>query len=178
MPWTRGLLSALAVCVLLLTGAVGCGTGEAREGTGARSSAAAGRLLDKTDEQGRRYREAPGGGAPEVDIEVTPDPTGGWQVRLRLHAFRFSPDGADERARPGRGLALLFVDGEPVARLRTPRHQLAAGLVPQGTHQVTARLYADDGTVWAAHGKPVQSTADITTSKTEPTPTGKSSTPK
>lgn len=169
---TRGLLGALAVCVLLLTGAVGCGTGQAREGTGAQSPAPTGRLLDKTDEQGRRYREVPADGAPEVDIEVTPDAAGGWQIRLRLHAFRLSPDGTDERARPGHGLALLFVDGEPVARLRTPRHHLAAGLVPQGTHQVTARLYADDGTVWAVHAKPVQSTADVTTSRTEPTPTG------
>ncbi|MFF0222481.1 hypothetical protein [Streptomyces sp. NPDC004629] len=181
MPWTRGLLSAFAVCVLLLTGAVGCGTGEAREATGARSPAPAGRLLDKTDEQGRRYREVPKDGAPEVDIEVTPDTAGGWQVRLRLHAFRFSPGGTEERARPGRGLAHLLVDGEPVARLRTPRHHLAAGLVPQGTHQVTARLYADDGTVWAVHGKPVESTADVTTSRAEKapaTPTGETSTSK
>ncbi|RMB86611.1 hypothetical protein [Streptomyces shenzhenensis] len=179
MPWTRGLLSTLAVCVLLLTGATGCGTGEAREGTGARSSAPAGRLLDKTDDEGRRYREAPAAGAPDIDIEVTPDAAGGWDVRLTVRAFRFSPDEEQERAHPGRGLANLFVDGEPVARLRTPRHHLAAHLLPKGTHQVTARLYADDGTVWAVHGKPVESTADVTASgaETAPAPTMSPGTP-
>ncbi|MFF4751223.1 hypothetical protein ACWD5R_33715 [Streptomyces sp. NPDC002514] len=167
MPWTRGTLSALAVCVLLSVGVAGCGTGAAHDGGGAKPSVPAGRLLDKRDDQDRRYREVPEDGAPGVGIEVTPDAVGGWDVRLTVHDFRFSADGATERARTGRGLANLFVDGEQVARLRTPGHHLAARLIPQGTHQITARLYADDGTVWAVHGKAVESTADVTASGAE-----------
>ena len=64
----------------------------------------------------------------------------------------------------GRGTAHLSVDGRPVARLRTAEYRLSGGLLPRGTHHVTARLYADDGTVWAVHGEPVQSTADVTAS--------------
>src|SRR5690606_40819865 len=37
--------------------------------------------------------------------------------------------------------------------------------VPRGTHRVTARLYADDGSVWAVDGEPVESTADVTVSE-------------
>jgi hypothetical protein len=48
--------------------------------------------------------------------------------------------------------------------LRTAEYHLAGELVPRGTHHVTARLYADDRTAWAVHGKPVESTADITAS--------------
>lgn len=56
------------------------------------------------------------------------------------------------------------MDHTPVADLRTPAHRIPAGYLPHGTHQVTARLYADDGTGWAVDGKPVQRTADITAS--------------
>ncbi len=69
----------------------------------------------------------------------------------------------------GRGLAHLYVDGRLVARLRTDRYRLPAELVPRGTHHLTARLYADDGTVWAADGEPIESTTDLTASEAEPT---------
>lgn len=62
----------------------------------------------------------------------------------------------------------LFVDGRRIARLRSHGHHLPDGLVPHGTHHITARLYADDGTAWAVHGKPVQTTADITVSDPDP----------
>ncbi|MGW2744413.1 hypothetical protein [Streptomyces sp. NPDC001450] len=165
--WRRRTLAALAVCALLLLGAQGCGTGEAHGGAGAVSPSPVGKVLDDTDGTGRHLREVDKKGAPEVGVEVTPDAAGGWDVRLRLRHFRFSPAGTRSKAVPGRGLASLFVDGRPVTRLRTAGYHLAPRLVPHGTHHVTARLYADDGTVWAVRGKPVQSTADITASGAE-----------
>uniref|UniRef100_UPI001E35B65A hypothetical protein n=1 Tax=Streptomyces sp. DH12 TaxID=2857010 RepID=UPI001E35B65A len=105
-----------------------------------------------------------------VTVEVAPDAEGGWDVRLRVRNFRFSPDGTGRRAEAGRGLAHLEVNGRRVAVLRTPEYHLAPGAFPRGTHQVTARLYADDGSVWAVDGKPVESTAVITVSGQEPTP--------
>jgi hypothetical protein len=167
MSWTRGLQSALAACVLLLAVAPGCGTGEAREQRETRSPSPVGKILDNTDEKGRHYREIDKKQAPVVGTEVTPDPAGGWDVRLDVHRFRFSPAGAAARAVVGRGLAYLFVDGDLVTRLRSPAYHLPATLVPHGTHHITARLYADDGTVWAVHGKPVESTADVTASDAE-----------
>ncbi|MFD5858164.1 hypothetical protein [Streptomyces chartreusis] len=171
MPWTRTLLAASAVCVLLLTGSAACGSGDARDrGDGGVSPSPVGKVLDDTDDDERHYREVDKDEAPEVAIEVQPDPDGdgsGWDVRLTLHAFRFSPAGAEARAVAGRGLAYLFVDGRLVTRLRTVDHRLPADLVPRGTHQVTVRLYADDGTVWAVDGDPVESTADVTASEAE-----------
>lgn len=109
-------------------------------------------------------------GAPEVGIEVQPDVHDTWDVRLTVHNFRFSPGGAKPRAVAGRGVAYLFVDDRLVARLRGLTYRLPAKLVPRGTHHVTARLYADDGTVWAVKGDPVESTADITASEAAGTP--------
>ncbi|QOV45799.1 hypothetical protein [Streptomyces chromofuscus] len=172
MSWTRRSPAALAVCALLLAAAGGCGTSDAGERKNGESPPAVGRLLDDTDEAGRPYREVRGADAPEVGIEVQPDPSGaGWDVRLTLRDFRLSPAGTAPTAVRGRGVARLFLDGRPVAELRTPEHHLAAGLVPRGTHQVTARLYADDDSVWAVDGEPVERTADITASGSEPTAT-------
>ncbi|MFE7274568.1 hypothetical protein [Streptomyces sp. NPDC057623] len=174
MSWTRTLLGSLAVCVLLLTGTVGCGSDAARDqGENAASPSPVGKVLDDTDDDGRHYREVDEGEAPEVGIEVQPDPDSGgsWDVRLSVRNFRFSPAGAGARAVAGRGLAYLFVDDRLVTRLRTPGYRLPADLVPRGTHQVTVRLYADDGTVWAVGDGPVESTADITASEAEATVT-------
>ena len=170
MSWTRRTLTALAVCVLLPLGAAGCGAGEAHGHGGAVSPSPVGKVLDDTDDTGRHLREVGKKHAPDVAIEVTPDPTGGWDVRLTLRHFRLSPAGAQPKALPARGLVHLLVDGRLVSRLRTHAYHLADRLVPHGTHHVTARLYADDGTVWAVHGRPVESTADITASGAETDP--------
>jgi hypothetical protein len=179
MSWTRALLAALAVCVLLLTGSAGCGASDARnEGQNGVSPTPVGKVLDDTDDEGRHYREVDEKGAPEVGIEVQPDTRGSWDVRLTVRNFRFSPAGARTEAVAGRGLVHLFVDGRLVSELRTTLCRLPADLVPRGTHHVTARLYADDGTVWAVDGDPIESTADITASEAETssapasTPTG------
>src|SRR5690606_15331114 len=127
-----------------------------------------GRLLDERDEEGRPCREVDAGEAPEVGVEVQPDSEGGWDVRLRVRNFRFSPDGTGERVVAGRGMAHLEVNGRRVALVRTPEYRLSSGFVPHGTHVVTARLYADDGSVWAVDGEPVESTADITVARETP----------
>ncbi|MEV5432196.1 hypothetical protein [Streptomyces sp. NPDC052701] len=170
MTWTRNLPAALAAGALVLGGSAGCGLGEAREPGGGVSSSPAGELLGDGDGKGRPYREADEESAPGVGVEVQPGTGGAWEVRLTLRNFRLSPVGAAREAVAGRGFARLYLDGRPVAELRTPEHRLPARLVPRGTHHVTARLYADDGTVWAVDGEPVQSTADITVSErgTEP----------
>jgi|SRR5690606_28256259 len=171
MSRTRSLIAALAVCAVTVAGAAGCSTRDAPE-TDAVSPSPVGDLLEDRDADGRPYREVGEQGAPEVRVEVTPDPDGGWGVRLTLRNFRFSPQGAPKRAEAGRGLAHLYVDERLVARLRTAEHHLSARMLPRGTHQVTARLYADDGSVWAVDGEPVESTADVTVSEPAPGPAG------
>ncbi|MFH8466847.1 hypothetical protein [Streptomyces sp. NPDC017991] len=187
MSWTRALLTALAVCALfgaLLVGATGCGSDGAREDDEVRPSPV-GRVLKDTDEEGRHYREIDKKSAPEVEIEIQPAVDGGgdgdggggaegegddgWEVRLTVHDFRFSPAATEKKAVRGRGYALLRLDDRPLSLLRGPNHHLAGDVVPRGTHQVTVRLHADDDTVWAVDGEPVASTADITVSDPGPT---------
>ncbi|MFD5078248.1 hypothetical protein [Streptomyces sp. NPDC058371] len=167
MSWLRGLLAALAICALL-GGSASCGTGDTHGG--GVSASPVGKVLDETDEKGRHYREIDKKGAPDVAIEVQPDPDAGWDVRLTVRNFRFSPAGARAVAVAGRGTAVLSLDGRTLTRLRATGYHLSGELVPRGTHHLTARLYADDRTVWAVQGEPVECTADITASGATPTP--------
>ncbi|GAA3506481.1 hypothetical protein GCM10019016_135960 [Streptomyces prasinosporus] len=166
MSWTRSLITALEVCVVP-AGSAGCGSRGAQGRDGARSSPV-GSLLDDRDEAGRPCREAGGEDAPEAGVEVAPDTGGGRDVRPAVRNFRFSPGGTGGRAAAGRGPARLCADGRPVATPRTPSRRLSARLVPRGTHQITARLYADDGSVWAVGGEPVESTAGVTVPEQDP----------
>lgn len=163
----RGLLAALVVGGLLFLGSAGCGSGEAggreKQGTGD-TAQPVGTVLDRTDEEGRHYREIGAKHAPEVGVQVQPGPGGGWEIRLLLRRFRLSPAGTKGEAVAGRGTARLSVDGHRVADLRTPAYRLPARLTPPGLHHVTVRLYADDGTVWSTNGKAIQNTAAITVS--------------
>jgi hypothetical protein len=168
MSWTRGLIAALAVCVLLLTGSASCGSGDAPKREENASPSPVGKVLDDTDHEGRPLREVKEKDAPDIGIEVQPGADDSWNVRLTVRNFRFTPAGARAEAVPGRGVARLFVDDRPVTGLRTSEYRLSGRYVPHGTHQVTVRLYADDGTVWAVDGEPVESTADITASEPEP----------
>ncbi|MFF7546943.1 hypothetical protein ACFZCU_25410 [Streptomyces canus] len=172
MSWTRGFIALLAVCVVLVTGSVSCGASGAQERKDGQSVSPVGKVLDDTDEEGRHYREVDKDNAPDVGIEVQPNSDDSWSVRLTVENFAFSPAGTKAKAVSGRGVAVVFVDDRPATTLRTPSCRLAAAYVPQGTHKVTARLYADDGTVWAVDGDPVESTADVTASKPRPTGSG------
>lgn len=174
MSWTRGLIALLAVCVVLVTGSVSCGANGAQERRDGQSVSPVGKVLDDTDEEGRHYREVDKDNAPDVGIEVQPNTDNSWSVRLTVENFTFSPAGTKAKAVSGRGVAVVFVDDRPVTTLRAPSCRLAAAYVPQGTHKVTARLYADDGTVWAVDGDPVESTADVTASEPQPTGSGAS----
>ncbi|MFI0240758.1 hypothetical protein [Streptomyces sp. NPDC016845] len=164
-PWLRAAVAALA-CAVLTGPAAGCGG----DGGGPRT---AGEILTgRTDGEGRPYRQVPEEDAPEIGVVVQPDGArpGGWDVRIRVRHFRLSPEGTPADAVRGRGYARLFLDSHPLARLRTTTYRLPPTRLARGTHHLTARLYADDHTVWAVDGEPVEATADLTASDAEPFP--------
>ncbi|MFE1548527.1 hypothetical protein [Streptomyces sp. NPDC058718] len=115
-----------------------------------------GTLLPARDESGHRLREVPAATAPTVRVEVRPDTEGGWNVHLTVERFRFTPDSTGGAALPGRGHARLLADGRETARLYG-----TWGYVPPGVRTLTVRLHADDHTVWAVAGAPVQATVRL-----------------
>ncbi|MGW3387620.1 hypothetical protein [Streptomyces cinereoruber] len=167
------------LCLVLVLAAApvlaGCGgraTTHHKPGTGHQeATGGSGTLLPARDEAGRRLRELPPAQAPTVRAEVRPDSEGGWNVHLTVERFLFTPESTGGAAVPGRGHARLLVDGRETGRLYGPW-----GYVPAGARTLTVRLHADDHTVWAADGVPVQATlplagAPATSAPPSPRPT-------
>ncbi|MEV6573516.1 hypothetical protein [Streptomyces sp. NPDC051577] len=158
----------MVTLLLLLAGgtATGCGgrpTTHHKPGTThEQASGDVGTLLDTTDGAGHRLRQVPARGAPEVRLTTRPDSEDGWNLQLVVKSFRFTPDSAGGAALPGAGHAHLALDGRKLARVYGPWYHLPAAQVPQGTHTLTVRLYADDHTAWAVGGKAVEATAELT----------------
>ncbi|MFJ4781190.1 hypothetical protein [Streptomyces sp. NPDC088762] len=176
----------MLVVALLLAGgaATGCGgraTTHHKPGTShEQASGSVGTLLTADDGAGHRLREVPAEGAPEVQLTTRPDSEDGWNLQLAVKNFRFTPDSTGGAALPGAGHAHLELDGRKLARLYGPWFHLPAAQVPEGTHTLTVRLYADDHTAWAVSGKPVETAVPLIAgppgqaahSHPEPTPTG------
>ncbi|MEW5655765.1 hypothetical protein ABGT92_10590 [Streptomyces cinereoruber] len=152
------------LCLVLVLAAApvlaGCGgraTTHHKPGTGHQeATGGSGTLLPARDEAGHRLRELPSAQAPTVRAEVRPDSEGGWNVHLTVERFLFTPESTGGAAVPGRGHARLLVDGRETGRLYGPW-----GYVPAGARTLTVRLHADDHTVWAAVGTPVQATVPL-----------------
>ncbi|MGW6537072.1 hypothetical protein ACWGBV_04210 [Streptomyces sp. NPDC055051] len=129
-----------------------------------------GTVLADRDESGHRLRELLPAEAPSVRAEARPDSEGGWNVHLTVERFRFTPESTGGGALTGRGHARLLVDGREAARAYGPWFHL-----PPGARTLTVRLHADDHSVWAVAGEPVQTTLALT--PTPPSPASPSSPP-
>ncbi|MGW4852459.1 hypothetical protein ACWEPZ_14680 [Streptomyces sp. NPDC004288] len=168
MRTTARLLAVVAAAALVLTGCGGRATTHHKPGTSHQEATGdSGTLLTARDESGHRLRELPAADAPTVRAEIRPDSEGGWNVHLTVERFQFTPESTGGAALPGRGHARLLVDGRETTRLYGPW-----GYVPPGAHTLTVRLHADDHTVWAVAGAPVQATVRL--DATPATPTGSS----
>ncbi|MCX4979940.1 hypothetical protein [Streptomyces sp. NBC_00572] len=168
-------LALVLAAALALAGCGGRATTHHKPGTSHQeATGSSGTLLTARDEGGHRLRELPAADAPTVRAEARPDSEGGWNVHLTVERFRFTPESTGGAALPGRGHARLLIDGREITRLYGPW-----GYVPAGARTLTVRLHADDHTVWAAAGTPVQTTVrlDGTPASSAPASPGTSAPP-
>ncbi|MEV0923958.1 hypothetical protein AB0I99_02275 [Streptomyces spongiicola] len=108
-----------------------------------------------------RLRQVPARDAPTVTLTVRPDAEDGWNVRLAVGRFRFTPDSVGGAAVLGTGHAHLLLDGAKIARVYGGSYHLPAERIPAGGGTLTARLVADDHTAWAVEGRPVEDTVRL-----------------
>lgn len=107
-------------------------------------------------------------GAPQVDLTVEADPTGGWNVTLDTANFTFTPETVNAAHVPGTGHAHLYVDGVKVARLYSAHFHLAD--LPPGPRQITVSLNTNDHMHYVVGGQPVEAHTIVNRTKDAPAP--------
>ena len=112
--------------------------------------------------QGSRHRHDPievGGGdsAPTIKVTVTPDATGGWNVRLETTNFRFAPENVG--GPPGEGHAHLYVDDRKGGRLYSQWHFLPP--LAEGRHIIKVSLHANHHGPLLSEGRRIEASASI-----------------
>lgn len=79
---------------------------------------------------------------PTVSLEVTPDPTSGWNARLTTTNFKFTPEKASQdETEVGEGHAHIYRDGEKLARVYSEWFYIPT--LPAGSSEISVSLNAN-----------------------------------
>jgi hypothetical protein len=92
---------------------------------------------------------------PSISLDFTPDPTGGYNLRIETRNFRFTPENVNTEPVFNEGHAHLYVNRRKVARLYSEWHHLSPSLLKSRYNEVRVELNANDHSVWGAGGEPI-----------------------
>jgi hypothetical protein len=141
--------SLLVASILIAAGAYAVGY---RAGEGSLSGHGAAPAVDAHAGHVMDHPMAPADPAlplPSATISATPDSKGGYNVRVAVENFRFTPEKAGQAAEQGAGHAHLFVDGVKVGRLYGEWAYLGSEHFPgNGPHEISVTLNANDHAEW------------------------------
>ncbi len=117
-----------------------------------------------TDEHGGHdhsaTREVAADGAvPTVSLEVTPDPSSGWNVQVTLGNFHLAPERASTEHVEGEGHMHIYVDGVKINRLYGLWYHL--GNLEPGEREVRVELSANDHATLTHNGNPIDATVMV-----------------
>jgi len=109
------------------------------------------------------HHDVPAAIAPTIDLSVTPDAMGGFNVQIKTTNFIWAPENASGMHMDGEGHAHIYVDGEKLGRVYGEWYHLntkSAGL-SEGIHTVMVDLNGNDHAPYAIEGTPIQAMAEI-----------------
>lgn len=86
---------------------------------------------------------------PQLALAITKDSSGALAARIDVTRFRFTPQTGGN----GDGHALLTVDGDTVAAMRSAQAPLPA--LARGSHEVGVALVGNDGAPYVSDGRPL-----------------------
>lgn len=100
-----------------------------------------------------------GDDAPALEIEVTRDPSNGWNLHIMTRNFVFSPENASRDHVAGQGHAHVYVNGVKLARVYGPWMHLDT--LPAGEVKLEVALNSNDHRPLAVDGTRVARTVTI-----------------
>lgn len=106
------------------------------------------------------FKQPEGSAAPTVQLHVTPDPLGGFNLNLETTHWTWTPEKVNTEAMANEGHAHLYVDGKKMGRIYGPWYNLS-GLTP-GPHDIRVVLSANDHSDYAdADGHVLSDTVSV-----------------
>lgn len=155
----RRPLWLLALGLALVLVPAGCGSSGSAVGGDAAHSGQAGAPGHDMGTMAPEPIELAGGKAPRLGLTATPDPMGGFNLRVRMANFRLAPEHTGAAPVPGEGHLHLYVDGAKRARLYGAWYHLD-GLAP-GDHALRVEAVANNHAPYHLDGEPVSATAAV-----------------
>lgn len=100
---------------------------------------------------------------PTVDLMITPDPVGGWNLQVETTDFAFVPAQVNQKSTPNAGHAHLYINGEKITRLYSEWHYLPS--LPPGDHEIVVSLNANGHEALTHNGEPIEAMTMLTVSE-------------
>lgn len=98
---------------------------------------------------------------PKVSISITEDKKSGYNLRLTIDNFKFTPEKASlEDQTPNEGHAHLYINDKKIARIYGEWYHIDSNYLMKESNTVTVTLNANDHSDWVKDGKHIQ---DVTT---------------
>lgn len=97
--------------------------------------------------------------APTVAMMLKPDPLAGYNLRVTVDRFAFSPEGASLAHQPGQGHAHVYINGEKLSRLYGEWMHIAS--LPKGKVTVEVTLNSNDHRPLAVNGTPISTSMSL-----------------
>ena len=104
--------------------------------------------------------DVPAENAPSVAMMLKPDPMAGYNLRVTVDNFAFSPEGASLAHAPGKGHAHVYINGVKIARVYGPWLHIENFPV-EGPANLRVTLNANDHSGWSVNGEPLAYDADF-----------------
>lgn len=109
------------------------------------------------------HHDVPADSAPTIDLNVTEDEMGGFNVQIKTTNFIWAPQNASGMHIAGEGHAHIYVDGEKLGRVYGEWYHLNtknAG-ISEGLHTLMVDLNGNDHAPYAIEGTPIQAMVQI-----------------
>jgi hypothetical protein len=151
--WRLGLASMLAFLL------AGCGSSGDAGGGQSGHAVEAGGGHDMETMAAPPIELPSGGKAPRLTLTATPDPMGGFNLRVGMANFRLAPEHTGGRPVAGEGHLHLYVDGAKHTRLYG-RWFYLDGLAP-GDHALRVEAVANNHAPYHHGGEPVSATTAV-----------------
>ncbi|MHB8660544.1 MAG: hypothetical protein ACYC75_01195 [Minisyncoccota bacterium] len=106
----------------------------------------------------KQFELPPGTPIPTISYTISKDMIGGYDLHVTTTNYTFTPELVNEAPIPGQGHAHLYIDGQ-LTLLLAPWYHIP--LIAPGTHTITVSLNANDHSVVAENGKPIEATSTL-----------------